>query len=424
MATGAIANQIFGQLRDGRCAAETATYVAVPGNEMARWLLPAKSPEIGRVLASWAPYRLWSRVAWRAVCAASGLARVADIPGVSVLEVEGTRNADWESMGWRGGEPPIPVIYLGTPGARRKAVVHLVDRTSGLCKAVVKVPLTEEAKAAIRREAEVLEALATEGHECSPRLLHVDWARGITTQTFVEGRPGSRRLTPDCWRLLRSLLLPGETTTLAEHAENWEREIKQAGEDSADNRNVAAAIDELRDDYRLPACWEHGDFTPWNIKQLPGGGCVLLDWEDAQRRGLPLQDAYHFLHMQDWLFGGRPKLHAAEIWKGAAEIGLACARDNSNVPTGLELCSHSTQHSACGYVLGSTQPPQGGWFPDNPSSNSRAKLIRTDTLQLQQVHRLEAAYLVRSLLKCVREQNYERARFLIGTLALQRRKAA
>ena len=89
MATAEIANQIFGKLRDGRCATETATYVAVPGNEMARWLLPAESPEIGRVLASWAPYRLWSRVAWTAVCAASQLGRTAEIPGVSVLEVEG-----------------------------------------------------------------------------------------------------------------------------------------------------------------------------------------------------------------------------------------------------------------------------------------------------------------------------------------------
>ena len=150
-------------MRDGRGATETATYVAVPGNEMARWLLPAASPEIGRVLASWAPYRLWSRVAWAAVRAASQLGRTADLPGASVLEVEGTRGADWESLGWRGGEPPIPVIYLGTPGPRRKAVVHLVDRASGNCKAVVKVPLTEEAKTAILHEAEVLEALASRG---------------------------------------------------------------------------------------------------------------------------------------------------------------------------------------------------------------------------------------------------------------------
>ena len=144
----------------------------------------------------------------------------------------------------------------------------------------------------------------------------------ITTQTFVEGRPGSRKLTPEYWRLLRSLLLPGETTTLAEHAEEWAKEINRPNYDSAEGKNVAAAIDELRDDSPLPACWEHGDFTPWNIKRLADGGCALLDWEDAQRRGLPLQDAYHFLHMQDWLFGGRPRRYAAEGWHEAIEMGV------------------------------------------------------------------------------------------------------
>ena len=138
------------------------------------------------------------------------------------------------------------------------------------------------------------------------------------------------------------------------------------GDDSAENKNVATAIDELRDDSPLPACWEHGDFTPWNIKRLADGGCALLDWEDAQRRGLPLQDAYHFLHMQDWLFGGQPKLHAADVWQDAIGVGV---------------------HPA-------------------------------------QCRELEAAYLVGSYVKCVREHNHERARFVSSTLAMRRRKAA
>ena len=52
-------------------------------------------PEIAQVLASWAPYRMWSRMAWTAVRAASQLGKTADVPGVSVLETEGTREADW-----------------------------------------------------------------------------------------------------------------------------------------------------------------------------------------------------------------------------------------------------------------------------------------------------------------------------------------
>ncbi len=366
MAAAEIANQISRQLRDGRSSQDTTTYVAVPGNETVRWLLPAATPEIGRVLGNWAPYRLWSRVGWAAIRAASKLGQTAEIPGVSVLEVEGTRGANWRLMGWRGGEPPIPVIYLGTPGPRRKSVVHLVDRSSGDCRAVVKVPLTDKAKAAILHEAEVLEALAAERYALSPRLLYVDSVRAITTQTFVEGHPGSPRLTPEFWRLLRSLMLADETTTLAEHAEKWAREIDTVYNDSTECRSVATAIDELRDHSPLPACWEHGDFTPWNVKRLPDGGCALLDWEDARREGLPLQDAYHFLHMQDWLFGGQPRPHAAEV----REHAIAMA-----VPP--ELCP-----------------------------------------------KLEAAYLAGSYVYRIKQSNPERARFLGRTLAMLRRHAA
>ncbi len=236
MAATEIANQIFRQLHDGRNSVDLATYVAVPGNDTARWLLPAASPEIGSMLASWSPYRVWSRVAWTAVRAANRLGRTTEIPGASVIEVEGTRGANWESLGWRGIEPPIPVIYLGTPGPRRKSVVHLVDRASGTCRAVVKVPLTDEAKIALRHEADVLEVLASERYEHSPRLLHVDWARAITTQTFMVGRPGSRKLAPEVWRLLESLLLPGETTTLEDHSAKWAQEVVSIGDNVPGSR--------------------------------------------------------------------------------------------------------------------------------------------------------------------------------------------
>lgn len=365
-AAGAVADQIFQQLCGGRGTAEAARYVAVPGNGLARWLLPAGSREIREVLGSWAPQRVWSRVAWTAVRAANQIGRVAEIPGASVLEIEGARGAEWASMGWRWGEPPIPVVYLGTPGPRRKAVVHLVERGSGRCKAVVKVPLTEEAKAAVRHEAEVLEALESEQYERSPRLLHVDWARGIATQTFVEGRPGARRLTAEFWWLLESLLLPGENTTLAAHAAKCAREIDREDEKTVERRLVAEALDELRDDSPLLACWEHGDFTPWNIKRAPDGRCALLDWEEAQRRGLPLQDAFHFLHMQDLLFEARPKLHAAEVCDNAIRMGI----------------------------------PPG------------------------QCRKLEVAYLVGAYLKCLKQGNHQRVQFLDSTLALLRRKVA
>ena len=213
---------------------------------------------------------------------------------------------DWESLGWRGCEPPTAAVYLGTPGPRRKAVVHLVDRASGNCRAVVKVPLTDGAKIALLHEADVLMALA----ERTVINIHPDCYMSTGSEEsqrrrLCEGQSGSQKLTPEFWRLLRTLLLPDvrprrwlitRMTWATGNRIEW-ASIPQKG--GAWRRRSTV----LRDDSLLPACWEHGDFTPWNIKRLSDGGCTLLDWEDAQRRRLPLQDAYHFLHMQDWLFG-------------------------------------------------------------------------------------------------------------------------
>ena len=355
-ATAEIAASVFRQLGEPTTPGKKLRYVAVSGNGEVRWLLPSRGVSAGPVLANWAPYRWRSRVGWSAVRAADRVGRVRALPGSFEVELEEARSANWAALGWKGRDEPIPVIYIGTPGPRRKAVVHLVDRASAMCRAVVKVPLADEAKAAILHEAEVLAALEREHYQHSPRLLHVDSERGVTTQTFVEGRPGGRKLTPEYWRLLRSLLLPGESTSLSAAIAEWQHEAGSA----------AWAIEELQDNRALPACWEHGDFAPWNIRRLVGGNCSLLDWENARRPSLPLMDAFHFLHMQDLLFGERPKLHWQRLGDGAMEMGIA------------------------------------------PTS----------------VRRLEMAYLLRATVECRLKRNEARLRFIQDTLELIRRKAA
>ena len=97
------------------------------------------------------------------------------------------------------------------PVRRARPVIHLLDSASGLCQVIVKVPINDGARAAILREADVLISLASEGCAFSPRLLFVDRNRGISTQTFLSGASGSRRLLPEYLRLLHALRLPGET---------------------------------------------------------------------------------------------------------------------------------------------------------------------------------------------------------------------
>ena len=109
----------------------------------------------------------------------------------------------------------MPVIYVGTPGPRQKAVVHLADPDSGRCRAIVKVPLQAAARAAIVRESGVLATLEQEACEVSPRLIYLDDSRGVATQRFLEGSSGSRKFLPEYQELLLSLALPDEHTTLA-----------------------------------------------------------------------------------------------------------------------------------------------------------------------------------------------------------------
>ena len=178
---------MFAQLGECGGPRETARYVAVPGNAEVRWLLPADGKALGSVLASWTPYRSSSRLAWATVKAASGMGAIAELPGVSVVEVERSQAIDWRSLGWRWNGAPIPVVYVGTPGPRRKAVVHLMERESAMCRAVVKVPLSGEAQTAVLHEADVLAALKEEGCASTPELLHVDRAKGLVTSVVCGG---------------------------------------------------------------------------------------------------------------------------------------------------------------------------------------------------------------------------------------------
>ena len=293
-------------------------YLVVPGKGTPRWLFPARRHNIGPALACWTPYRWKSQAKWTAIRAAHRAGFLAALPNVTTVRLPGIENIEWRFLGWSGNASPVPLVYVGTPGINRKAVIHLVNPASGTCEAVVKAPLTEAARAAIVREADVLATLAEENYPFAPRLLYVDEERGIATQTALNGRPGSRKLTAGYSTLLRSLMLDGERTTIAGHAAEWREQ--QLGCEAG---MMTAVWREICDLDPLPACWVHGDFAPWNIRHLPDRRVVLLDWEAAQRSGLPLQDAFHFLHVQDYLFGARSAVHSTEIEPFARSIGLS-----------------------------------------------------------------------------------------------------
>jgi hypothetical protein len=119
------------------------------------------------------------------------------------------------------------------------------------------------------------------------------------------------------------MMLPGEYITLAPTAQHIQAEIPTLDLDCGELSVLRDSLSRLQNATPFTGCWVHGDFAPWNIRHAPDGTVLLLDWEDAERGGLPLHDAFHFLHMQDFLFGGRPTTHAKDFSRLFTRCGLS-----------------------------------------------------------------------------------------------------
>ena len=288
---------------------------------MPRWIIPSGT-NLNPLLENWSPYRLGSRILWRGILVAQKVGALGLLPQVERVKLDDMGGINWQAVGWRDSTPPVPLIYIGTPGPRQKAVVHLVDPASGQCGAVVKIPLQGAGRWAIVRESSVLAALEEECFKIAPRLVYFDDARGVATQQFMAGSSGSRRFLPEYQDLLQSLMLPDEHTTLAGHAAEWRDHSLWDFMEPPELALLTSAVAEQVDTSSLPACWAHGDFAPWNIRDRQHLPPALIDWEMGERGALPLQDAYHFLHIQQFLFGGNEKGYSADLTPFAKRIGV------------------------------------------------------------------------------------------------------
>ena len=287
-----------------------------------RWIIP-DGPNLHSLLASWSPYRLGSRAMWYGMLAARRIGVPGWLPRTERVELQHTQGVNWQAVGWKGQHPPVPVIYVGTPGPRQKAVIHLLDPSSGQCGVVVKTALQPLARAAIVREASVLAGLEEESCRIAPRLIYCDDSHGVATQRYVTGSSGSRKFLSEYQDLLRSLLLPDEYTTLVGHAVMWEDHPLWDYVTRSERRLLGSALSAQIDASRLPACWMHGDFAPWNIRNRSDQSPALIDWELAERGGLPLLDAFHFMHIQQFLFKRAETACFADLVPFAESIGIS-----------------------------------------------------------------------------------------------------
>jgi hypothetical protein len=271
----------------------------IRGHDGPRWILPHGSPLAQTLLRDWRPYGLLTRIIWLAVPLANRVSVLPLLPGNARSTLPSDASRQFLGHAGQQFDAGPPVILVGNSAITRKLLVFLEDRN---LKRIVlaKVPLTPLARVSIGNEARVLESLNGRLH--TPRLVYASQEAGIAMQEYLPGRLGSRRLKPEYVDLLLALAETGGRISLREHGWRLAERLRAcpAYAENAARLNTALAL--LESDADLPPTLVHGDFAPWNIKELPGRACTLIDWEMARQRGLPLYDLCHFYYMQVRLF--------------------------------------------------------------------------------------------------------------------------
>jgi len=276
----------------------------IPGKQGPRWIIPQNPKHGWPVLKYWRPYDLSSRLKWMGLIAAYRTGQLGLVPGVLAIGISGLSDkTNWNHLGWTGKRAPVPVIYVGTPGPTRKAVVHLVDATLDKARGVAKIPLEKLAAKNILHEADILQQLSQERPGIAPRLQYIDKVKGISVQDSINGRQASRRLTQAHLNWLRGLQTPEVKTSLREQSKSLKKQLINLKGLSGPTRHMLnTLLDELDDPTPLPTAWVHGDFAPWNLKWVEDDRLVAVDWEEARPSSLPTSDLVYYYIIQDFLF--------------------------------------------------------------------------------------------------------------------------
>jgi hypothetical protein len=275
-------------------------FVCLPSTVDPRVLTPATSGRLAAAaLDAYNPQRMVARAARTALRSGLRLGilrpwlRHGRVP-LPVGEVE-------EHLRRVTGCPAASVcISPGTPGPLRKTVLQVMDED---CRVVAwaKLGANEETDAAIENEANALRSLA----QCrfrpalTPRVLYA--GRLGDSFVLVQDASGPMRRSgrePDVRHLqflaeLAAVPARSGTGSGAADMSACVTKLRAAGLPYYAHllgRAVSVAGPLLQD---VSSVFVHGDFAPWNIRQV-NGELLVYDWELAGA-GLPATDLFHFL---------------------------------------------------------------------------------------------------------------------------------
>ena len=260
-----------------------------------QWLVDLRAAAAAvRIWDSWTPYSRKARLAWLLLRWALKLRVARFVPGVALIQIPATGFGPWLA-----DIPELqnaaPVVFIGKPSVTRKLTVFLADERGGIA-AVAKLPLVPGAVESIRNEEQALRKLSglVPG---IPAALRPSFLPGVCVESWVEGKSVARRLTGEHLSLLLQLPRTGRAISMRRALDALKESPKPESRAIMDRIPVSGCwCGELQ------SVWEHGDFTPWNLKRSTGGVLILLDWEYSSPVGLPLLDLLHFFYRQQYLF--------------------------------------------------------------------------------------------------------------------------
>ena len=192
--------------------------------------------------------------------------------------------------------PPTFTAYIGTPGATRKAVVTLGQRTTGQPIAIIKVPLGIKSVESIAQEANALHSLGNSKYRVAPKLIHHDTNLGWSLQEAINGPSVAMRLTKSHYHFLGKLQKEFSFKTITEFAASLLNRMNQLSSLPLDERLILGqALQMIHEDTPVTTGWVHGDFAPWNLKWSGDNELVAVDWEFAETHAPIGMDIIHYL---------------------------------------------------------------------------------------------------------------------------------
>lgn len=283
------------------------------------WLLPESPRSVPGALEVFAPAGRSARLLWGGW--GLGLPLGGRV-GLSPECLEGlARSVGLES------NPTGAVLYVGTPGAYRKALVGLW--VNGVARAVVKIALVPFADDAVRLESRMLLRFGTHLalEERVPRLLGTGvWhGRVFHVMAPIQGIPGPAKLSREhfdwCGKLFH-LERQEYAWDESPFREQLDRLVPRvAGIDSTASvlwRGMELTSKRLSH-RRLSFGWAHRDFAPWNTRLLRNR-LVIFDWEMAKPDRPPGYDLLHFHVIQAALRSGLVRLPWGQLKAWLAQV--------------------------------------------------------------------------------------------------------